>query len=64
MTYAAYRDIKFSSRAGLVLECISVGIIIIITAMVIGVHGTVIDPVQLELQAKSATARSSPVCRS
>ena len=47
MTYAAYRDIKFSSRAGLILECISVGIIIIITAMVIGVHGTVIDPAQL-----------------
>jgi amino acid transporter len=45
--YAAYRDIKFSSRAGLVLECVSVGIIIIITAMVIGVHGTVIDPKQL-----------------
>lgn len=47
MTYAAYRDIKFSSRAGLILECISVGIIIVITAMVIGVHGTVIDPAQL-----------------
>ena len=47
MTYAAYRDIKFSSRAGLILECISVGIIIIITAMVIGAHGTVIDPAQL-----------------
>jgi len=45
--YAAYRDIKFSSRAGLVLECISVGIIVIITAMVIGVHGTIIDPKQL-----------------
>jgi len=45
--YAAYRDIRFSSRAGLVCECISVGIIIIITAMVIGVHGTVIDPQQL-----------------
>ncbi len=50
MTYAAYRDIKFSSRAGLVLECISVGIIIVITAMVIGVHGTVIDPVQLNFK--------------
>jgi amino acid transporter len=47
ITYAAYRDIKFSSRAGLILECISVSIIIIITAMVIGVHGTVIDPQQL-----------------
>jgi amino acid transporter len=45
--WAAYRDIKFSSRAGLVLECISVGIIVVITAMVIGVHGTVIDPKQL-----------------
>jgi amino acid transporter len=45
--FAAYRDIKFSSRAGLVLELISVGIIVIITAMVIGVHGTVIDPQQL-----------------
>jgi len=45
--FAAYRDIKFSSRAGLFLECISVGIIIVITAMVIGVHGTVIDPQQL-----------------
>jgi amino acid transporter len=45
--YAAYRDIKFSSRAGLICECISVGIIIVITCMVIGVHGTVIDPQQL-----------------
>ena len=49
ITYAAYRDIKFSSRAGLFLECISVGIIIIITAMVVGVHGTVIDPQQLAI---------------
>jgi amino acid transporter len=47
IAFAAYRDIKFSSRAGLVCECISVGIIVIITAMVIGVHGTVIDPQQL-----------------
>jgi amino acid transporter len=45
--YAAYRDIKFSSRAGLICECLSVGIIIIITCMVVGVHGTVIDPQQL-----------------
>jgi amino acid transporter len=45
--YAAYRDIKVSSRIGLICECISVGIIIVITAMVIGVHGTVIDPQQL-----------------
>jgi amino acid transporter len=56
MTYAAYRDIKFSSRAGLILECISVGIIIIITAMVIGAHGTVIDPVQLNFSKISMGA--------
>jgi amino acid transporter len=56
MTYAAYRDIKFSSRAGLVLECISVGIIIIITGMVIGAHGTVIDPVQLNFSKISMGA--------
>ncbi|MDD2877698.1 MAG: APC family permease [Acidiphilium sp.] len=47
VTYAAYRDIKFSSRVGLLLEAISVGIIIVITAMIIGIHGTVIDPVEL-----------------
>jgi amino acid transporter len=47
--YAAYRDIKLSSRVGLICECISVGIIVIITAMVIGVHGTVIDPQQLAI---------------
>jgi amino acid transporter len=51
ITYAAYRDIKFSSRMGLVLECISVGIIIIITACVIGVHGTVIDKAQLSISS-------------
>jgi amino acid transporter len=45
--YGTYRDIKLSSRAGLILEVISVGVIIIIAAMVIGVHGTVIDPQQL-----------------
>lgn len=45
--YAAYRDIQLSSRVGLVLECISVGIIIIIAAIVMGKHGTIIDPNQL-----------------
>ncbi len=47
VTYAAYRDIQLSSRLGLVLECISVGIIIVITAIVVGRHGTVVDPAQL-----------------
>ena len=47
VTYAAFRDIQLSSRVGLMLETISIGIIIIITAIVIGKHGTVIDQVQL-----------------
>jgi amino acid transporter len=59
--YAAYRDIKLSSRVGLICECISVGIIIVITAMVIGVHGTVIDPQRFP---SSTTARCSRDCRS
>ncbi|MCB5945522.1 APC family permease [Acidocella sp. KAb 2-4] len=44
---AGYRDIQFSSRMGLVLEAVSIGIIVLITALVVGKHGTVIDPVQL-----------------
>jgi amino acid transporter len=44
---AAYRDIQFSSRMGLVLECISVGIIVVITGLVVGKHGTVVDTTQL-----------------
>jgi amino acid transporter len=47
ITYAAYRDIQLSSRVGLVLETMSIGIIIIITAIVVGKHGTVVDPAQL-----------------
>jgi amino acid transporter len=56
MTYAAYTDIKLSSRVGLVCECISVAIIIIITAMVIGAKGTVIDPQQLAIGKTSWSA--------
>jgi amino acid transporter len=47
VTYAAFRDIQVSSRLGLVLETISIGIIIIITAIVVGKHGTIIDPTEL-----------------
>jgi len=46
---AAYRDIQFSSRMGLVLEALSVGIIIVITGLVVARHGSVVDPVQLAL---------------
>jgi amino acid transporter len=49
VTYAAYRDIQVSSRVGLVMETISIGIIIIITAIVVGKHGSVVDPKQLDI---------------
>jgi amino acid transporter len=43
VTYAAYRDVKLSSRAGLILEVISVAIIVSITAVVVHLRGTVVD---------------------
>jgi amino acid transporter len=49
VAFASYRDIQLSSRVGLVLEIISISIIIIITAIVVGKHGTVIDPKQLQI---------------
>ena len=49
VTYAAYRDIKLSSRAGLALEATSVGIIAVITVLIVRVKGTVIDPAQLNI---------------
>ena len=51
VTYAAYRDVRLSSRAGLLMEVISLGIIIIITALFVGKRGTVIDPVQLRISS-------------
>jgi amino acid transporter len=49
VTYAAYRDVKLSSRIGLILEVISVGIMIVITAFFVRIQGTVIDPPQLKI---------------
>ena len=49
MTYGAYRDVKLSSRIGLVLEALSIGIIILITILVVRVQGTVIDRAQLDV---------------
>jgi amino acid transporter len=49
VTYAAYRDVKLSSRVGLILEVISVGIMIVITAFFVRVQGTVVDPPQLKI---------------
>jgi amino acid transporter len=57
VTYAAYRDIKFSSRVGLVLEIISIGIIVVITALVVRVQGTALDPAQMNI----ATFKYGPV---
>ncbi len=51
VTYAAYRDVKFSSRAGLVLEVISIGIIVVITVLFVHAKGTVIDRVQLSISS-------------
>ncbi len=51
VTYAAYRDVKLSSRMGLVLEVISVGIIVVIAVFFVRVQGTVIDPAQLDITA-------------
>src|SRR5277367_1258205 len=49
VTYSAYRDVKFSSRVGLILEVLSVGIIIAIAALIVRVQGTAIDPPQLKI---------------
>jgi amino acid transporter len=51
VTYAAYRDIKLSSRVGLILEIISIGIVIVISALFVRVRGTVIDPNQLKISS-------------
>ena len=64
VTYSAYSDVKLSSRVGLILEVISVGIIVLITALFVHVKGTVVDPAQLRISHRSTTARCSRRCRS
>ncbi len=49
VTYAAYRDVRLSSRAGLVLQVLSIGIVLVITALIVRVKGTVIDRAQLDI---------------
>jgi len=49
VAYASYTDVQISSRVGLVMEIISISIIVIITAIVVGKHGTVVDPQQLDV---------------
>jgi amino acid transporter len=45
--FAGYRDIQLSSRLALVLEGVSVGIIVVVIALVVARHGGVVDPTQL-----------------
>jgi amino acid transporter len=49
VTYAAYRDVKLSSRVGLMLEALSIAIIVLITVLFVRVKGTVVDEVQLHI---------------
>ncbi|HEY1312778.1 MAG TPA: APC family permease, partial [Steroidobacteraceae bacterium] len=51
VTYAAYRDVKLSSRVGLILEVISISIMILITVFFVRLQGTVVDPPQLKIAA-------------
>ncbi len=51
VTYAAYRDVKLSSRVGLILEIISLSIIVLITVLIVRAHGSVVDPAQLNVAA-------------
>jgi amino acid transporter len=49
MTWSAYRDVKLSSRGGLLLEIISIGIIVLITVLFVSKQGTMIDRAQLKI---------------
>jgi amino acid transporter len=56
---AVYRDIKLSSRIGLLLEAVSITIIIGLIALLVDRHGTVIDPVQISDKVKLGSVMSS-----
>lgn len=48
-TFGAYRDVKLSSRVGLLMEVVSIAIIVLITVLFVRVKGTVVDHAQLDL---------------
>jgi amino acid transporter len=48
VTYGAYRDLRLSSRVGLLLEAVSVCIIVAITVLIVRARGTAVDPAQLD----------------
>ena len=49
--FAAYRDVRLSSRLALGLEGVSLAIVIIVIIAVVRRHGTLIDPQQLDVAA-------------
>jgi amino acid transporter len=51
VTFAAYRDVKLSSRAGLVMEIISLSIMVAITAVFVHARGTMVDAAQLDFKS-------------
>ena len=51
VSFAAYRDVKLSSRAGLVMEIISLSIMVAITVVFVRAKGTVVDPAQLDFKS-------------
>jgi amino acid transporter len=57
--FAAWRDIRLSSRIGLLLEGVSIAIIVVIVAIVTARHGTVVDPVQFSDKVKLGSVMSS-----
>ncbi|MBI4783602.1 MAG: APC family permease [Oscillatoriophycideae cyanobacterium NC_groundwater_1537_Pr4_S-0.65um_50_18] len=48
--YFAYKDVQLSAALMLILELVSVGLILLLAAIVVFKKGTVIDPAQLTLQ--------------
>jgi amino acid transporter len=56
---ALYRDIKLSSRIGLMLEAVSIAIIVGLIALLATRHGTIIDPVQFSNKVKLGPVMSS-----
>jgi amino acid transporter len=49
VTFAAYRDVKLSSRVGLAMEIVSLTIMIAITVLFVHAQGSLTDPTQLDI---------------
>ncbi len=53
VTYGAYRDVKLSSRAGLLMEIVALSVMILITVFIARAQPSLIDPAQLSLKSLS-----------